>query len=146
MRNQRPFSGTILSTPSGERDGRRMKEKVKSGISARVRKQTKRARRCWGSVERIAERGLEGRTARERIDVPRIAVDLGVEKRKGARRRENEEPCLWFVRQCKPAFSYHCIVPIVPATRAEGLLVIIRESGGVEKRSGRDGTGFIRLS
>lgn len=29
----------------------------------------------------------------------------------------------------KPAFSYHCIVSIVPATRTEGLLVIT----GVEK-------------
>jgi len=67
----------------------------------------------------------------------------GMEKRRDARRRENEEPCLWFVRQCKPAFSYHCIVSIVPAARAEGLLVIIRASGEVREDSEREGTEFI---
>lgn len=76
-------------------------------------------------------------------------MDAGYVDRDGRRKTEereegeNEEPCLWFVRQCKPAFSYHCIVSIVPATTARG--VVSHYRGTEEPEVWKRGIGFIRL-
>jgi len=72
-------------------------------------------------------------------------MDMDGRLRRGEEKGENEESCLWFVRQCKPAFSYRRVVSIVLSTMrgGGGLLVITRATEqSLGRKAGR--RGFIR--
>jgi len=58
----------------------------------------------------------------------------GSEEEERREEGENEEPCLRFVQQCKPAFSYHCIVSIVPVGSKRGELLVITEVENSERK------------